>query len=119
MPVYSNNTCKAWCDINADSTPALSDDFNISGITDHDTGDFSVTFDNNFTSANYSVTMMSENFETTNGDSYTVLSGVGGQKYTSGIRFRCARLRFDTGNIPQFKDTTHNHLAFFGDGGYS
>tara|TARA_R100001079_G_C4383085_1_gene123988 strand:+ start:249 stop:605 length:357 start_codon:yes stop_codon:yes gene_type:complete len=118
MPVFSNNTCKAWCDINMTGTAVLNDDYGISSVTDHDTGDNSVAFDTAMSNANYAVAQMTENFEGNNNDSYCVSSGYKANRYTSSYRFRTLRLRFDTGNVPQFKDSDHASLAFFGDGGY-
>ena len=115
MAYFGNNACKAWCDINMTGTAVLNDDYGITSVTDHDTGDNSVAFDTNFGNASYAVAQMTENYEGTNLDSYTLSSGYKGQRYNSSYRFRTLRMRFDTGNIPQFKDSDHTSLIFFGD----
>ena len=115
MAYFGNNACKAWCDINMTGTAAINDDFGVSSVSDHSTGDNTINFDTNMGNANYVVTMSSENWETTNGDSYTVTSGMGNTRAVGSYRFRCIRLRFDTGNIPQFQDSAHASFSFFGD----
>ena len=47
---------KAWGNINGVTTTVLNDNFNHSSITDVDTGRTTMTFTNNMSSANYSVT---------------------------------------------------------------
>lgn len=117
MALFANNACKAWCDINMTGTAVINDDFGVSSVSDHSTGDNTINFDTNMGNANFCVTGCSENWETTNGDSYTVVSGMAGSgtRAVGSYRFRCIRLRFDTGNIPQFKDSTHASFSFFGD----
>lgn len=46
---------KAWFLYNGQGTPAFRDSFNGSSLTDHATGDHSVTFTNNMSNANYSL----------------------------------------------------------------
>tara|TARA_R100000697_G_scaffold63399_1_gene76258 strand:+ start:56 stop:454 length:399 start_codon:yes stop_codon:yes gene_type:complete len=44
--------CKAWATFNATGTAATRDTFNVSGLTDNGTGDFSFAFSSNFETAN-------------------------------------------------------------------
>ena len=44
--------CKAWATFNATGTAATRDTFNVSGLTDNGTGDFSFAFSSNFATAN-------------------------------------------------------------------
>jgi len=44
---------KSWCDYNGSGTPALTDSFNIGGITDNGTGDYTFAYTNAMASANY------------------------------------------------------------------
>ena len=59
----SNNTnlqqglAKSWVNFNGQSTIATRDSFNISGLTDNGTGDYSVAINNDMANANYAVTM--------------------------------------------------------------
>tara|TARA_R100001129_G_C5243723_1_gene226271 strand:+ start:325 stop:726 length:402 start_codon:yes stop_codon:yes gene_type:complete len=52
MSYVAEGTAKAWLTFNGTSTAALIDSFNISGITDNGTGDFSFAYSNNFSTAN-------------------------------------------------------------------
>jgi len=116
MAYFGNNACKAWLNLNM-SSGNINDDFNVSGVTDHDSGDFTVSWDTDFANSNYAVAALSSNHEADNGDSYNALSGrnVSGDRAVGTFRFRCIRLRFDTGNVPQFKDSTNACLVAFGD----
>ena len=116
MALYGNNACKAWLNLNM-STDSINDSFNVSGVTDHETGHFTASWDTDFANANYAVAALSSNHESDNQDSFNCLSGrnISGDRAVGTFRFRCVRLRFDTGNVPQFKDTTNACLVAFGD----
>ncbi len=45
--------CKAWYDIDGSGTAAINDSFNASSLTDHGTGDFSVTRTNAMNNLTY------------------------------------------------------------------
>ena len=116
MAYFGNNACKAWLNLNM-SSGSINDDFNVSGVTDHEEGHFTVSWDTDFANDGYAVAAMSSNHESTNGDSFNVLSGrnLAADRTVGTLRFRCIRLRFDTGNIPQFKDSTDACIVAFGD----
>ena len=63
-----NGSAKAWINMNGDGTIANRDSFNISGITDNGTGDFTVTINNDFENANYSVASHGCRFHSNEGD---------------------------------------------------
>jgi len=44
---------QAWCHIDASGTISLADSFNVTSVTDHGTGDHTVTWDTDFASVNY------------------------------------------------------------------
>ena len=59
-PVFQNSSgvekgqlVKAWVNFNAQGTPAIRDSFNVSSITDHDTGYFTLNFTNSMSDGNY------------------------------------------------------------------
>jgi hypothetical protein len=52
--VLFNGSNKAWINLNGSSTIANRDSYNISGITDNGTGDYTETFTNSMANANYS-----------------------------------------------------------------
>ena len=56
---------KAWIKIDGSGTAEINDSFNISSITDDGTGQFAITINNAFASANYSTTG-SQNLSTSN-----------------------------------------------------
>ena len=47
------HAAKAWANIDETGTPSIRDSFNVSGITDHATGDFSHAFSNAFANVNH------------------------------------------------------------------
>ena len=61
-PVFQNSSgvekgqlVKAWVNFNAQGTAAIRDSFNVSSITDHDTGYFTLNFTNSMSNGNYVV----------------------------------------------------------------
>lgn len=50
---YHPGVAKAWVKFDGTGTPAASVSYNFSSITDHGTGDYSVNFATNFSSANF------------------------------------------------------------------
>ena len=114
MALYGDNACKVYCNI--DMSGSLNDHFGCSSVTDNAQGDFSVSFSSNFSNANYAAVAQSENWETTNGDSYTAISGRNGSgdRAVGSFRFVCIRLRYDL-DPEQLQDSDNACLAFFGD----
>ena len=102
---------RAWVSFNGQGTPAIRGDGGVTSVGDNDTGDYTVNFDNNMPDVNYAVGGLSENWEGTNNDSYTQISG-----YTSGAavgsyRFVTLRSRFDQ-HPPQKADPPFVQLIF-------
>ena len=58
---------KCWINFEGDGTIAISDSFNVSGITDNGTGDYEIAINNDMSNANYSSTYSG----THDGGSYT------------------------------------------------
>ena len=48
----ASGSAKAWATMNATGTAALRDSFNVSGLTDNGTGDFSFAYSSNFSAIN-------------------------------------------------------------------
>lgn len=67
----AKRTAKAWVNFNGTGTPAIRDDFNVSSITDHGTGDYSINFSSNLADANYSIFTAVDN-----GSSVTIINTV-------------------------------------------
>ncbi len=66
-PTFKNSSgteigqlCKAWGKLNGTGTAALDDSFNVSSITDNGTGDYTFTFTNAMSNANYCAVGTSE-----------------------------------------------------------
>ena len=47
------NEAKAWVNFNGTGTVAIREDFNVTSITDNNTGDYTINFTNALTDANY------------------------------------------------------------------
>ena len=45
--------CRAWVNFQGTSTVTIRDDFNVSSVTDHGTGDYTVNFSNSITNSNH------------------------------------------------------------------
>ncbi len=52
---YHPATAKAWVSIDGTGTIAILASYNVSGITDNGTGDYTVTFDTDFSDTNYAM----------------------------------------------------------------
>ena len=59
---------KVWTRFNGTSTIAVNDSLNVSGLTDHGTGDYQVNFTNNMGNINYANTSNSNNAHALNGN---------------------------------------------------
>ena len=51
----AQKTCKAWINLNGTGTVAIRDSFNVSSLTDHETGQIGVNFTTAMSNANYVV----------------------------------------------------------------
>ena len=54
----SKDTAKAWVKFDGTGTPAIDDSFNVSGLTDHETGQIGVNFITAMSSAEYVVVVL-------------------------------------------------------------
>jgi len=55
VTLTQQSAAKAWVNFNGTGTIAARDSFNLSSLTDHGGGDYSVNFTNSFGNANYSM----------------------------------------------------------------
>ena len=53
--LYKDNIVKGWIQFNGTGVIAINDSFNVSGITDHGVGDYTVTWDTDFANGDYAV----------------------------------------------------------------
>lgn len=59
--IAGDSGVKAWINFNGTGTIAIRDSFNVSGITDNNTGDYTVTWDTDFANGDYAATLLSSN----------------------------------------------------------
>lgn len=52
---YKDNIIKAWVNFNGQGAVAMRDKFNVTGITDNGTGDYTVTWETDFADTSYAV----------------------------------------------------------------
>ena len=102
---------RAWVSFSGQSTPSIRADGGVSSVGDNDTGDYTVNFDSNMPDINYGVAGVSQNWEGTNNDSYTQMSGYEDGAAVGSYRFVTLRSRFDQ-HPPQKQDPPFVQLIF-------
>jgi len=109
----SQFTAKAWVNFNGSGTLAVNDSHNVSSVSDHNTGFYTINFSNNMANANFSSTITAGHWETEQNDSYMVASlyDTASGQTTSSQKFRTIRLN----SLFQFKDPKTVCATFFGD----
>jgi len=107
---FGGETAAVWCNFNGTGTIALRDHFNVSSLTDHGTGDYSVSFTSNFASVNYSA--IGHSFGTGAVNWAHVV-----QPSQQSTTIAVGSLRLETGysNGSTLVDITHVHIVIFGD----
>lgn len=66
--------CRAWVNFNGTGTVAIRASFNVTSITDNNTGDYTVNFTNAMPDANYATQVTGSQTGATNGVTYGVIS---------------------------------------------
>jgi hypothetical protein len=111
-PIYA---CRAWVNFNGTGTVAIREDGNVSSITDHGTGSYSLNFATALPDANYAPTAMAG--PASNNDGYCISFndattggelGAGADPTTSALRIAI----FRTSDMTKF-DTPRLCLAIF------
>jgi hypothetical protein len=99
--------CRAWVNFNGVGTVAIRASFNVSSITDNNTGDYTVNFTTAMPDVNYSAVASA----TDTGNPLTALNAVAvvGTKATSSIR---AVLRTVSGAVTYFDANTYDVSVF-------
>ena len=96
--------CKAWVNFNGTGTPAARASYNVSSITDHGTGDYTINFTTALVDANYAVTVA------------TTATGAGGPVITinaSAAVPTASAVRLLMGDTSAVKDVAYNNVAIF------
>ena len=100
---------KAWVNFNGTGTIAIRDDYNVSTITDHATGQYTVNFSNAMPNANYAFTGIVSS-DGDNGNESIVSKHGSSTVTTSAIRIRVTKTS-DAG----YTDKYYTNLIIFGD----
>ena len=82
-------TAKAWVNFNGTGTVAIRDSGNVSSITDHAVGDYTVNITTSLSSANYSISASCQDVNDDGASEGLNLKG-GTTPTSSAARFRCA-----------------------------
>jgi hypothetical protein len=95
---------KAWVNFNGTGTVAIRAAYNVSSITDHGTGDYSISFTNAMPDANYAMGgMVQDGDASVNNCNISIQYTASGGLQTSNVRIRTC---FDAGNIYDFPFVT-------------
>ena len=106
----TNGSAKAWVNFDGSGTIAARDSFNVSSLTDNNTGDYTVNFASAFGAANYAFTAFGGNNGATSiGRAFTPNATV----TTSAMRFRLvlASNGTETTDDAFVTNTAHGDLA--------
>ncbi len=89
MAYFGDNAVHAWADIDGTGSIHLDNNYNISSMTDHGTGDHSINFSTNASNAHYAI--IGSNIGETNDDhTYSFVCSAESAPTTSGCRFQVA-----------------------------
>lgn len=99
----NSNTCRAWVNFKGTSTVTIRTDFNVTSITDHGTGQYTVNFSVAFADADYC-------FVGGTGQRNVDLSGDLTVTAPTSSAFRCTTF---TSDAAAYYDTDYVYLAFF------
>jgi|TARA_E500000318_G_scaffold103644_1_gene108899 hypothetical protein len=68
MATVASGSAKAWIHFQGTSTSAINDSFNISGLTDNGTGNYTITIENDMVNVSYSSPCAASDSGITNSD---------------------------------------------------
>lgn len=89
FPNEQSNT-KAWLKFDGSGTVAINNDQNVSSITDHNTGQYTVSYTNSFSNANYAVAGAVANLG--NGaESFQIHDSLGSSMTTGALKYHTTR----------------------------
>jgi len=78
----TDQLCKAWVNFDGTGTPSINESYNVTSITDNDTGDYTINFTSALNNANYAVAATVGSYTTSNSNrSVAVFS-----QTTAGVR---------------------------------
>ena len=97
--------CKVWCNFNGEGTIATRDSFNVSGLTDNSTGDYTVSINSNMGNDDYSYVIGKRHNRPADGD--------GSVSSTTTSQFEHNTRDGNVGSSRE--DSDRNYSAVFGD----
>ena len=103
---------KAWFRVNGTGTPAFTNNFNGSSVTDNGTGDYTVTITNNMSDANY-VSATEVGGGTSSDGSERSISGMDGSTARSSSVYRFRHVYHSTTSTKY--DDQYNNILHIGD----
>ena len=74
--LFRNNLVKAWISFDGTGTITIKESFNVTSITDNGTGDYTVTWDRDFSAGTYAVNVTSQQFTTATSASQVLAGSV-------------------------------------------
>ena len=98
--------CKVWADVDMTGTATLDDSFNVSGLTDHAAGSFTITHNNDMGNGNYVYTAGFNN-EVSNASAFIKIHSTS-DKLAASAKFA----KYENGSAA---DCTGNYIAIHGD----
>ena len=105
--------CKQWIQLVDTGSISTADSFNVTGLTDNGTGDYSVTIANDMANANYSLGGMVTDYHIV--DKNAASNGIGSQTNSAGAyTIACFRVASTDGSRT-FLDENRVHVQVFGD----
>ena len=108
----ASGSAKAWAAMNGTGTPALRDSFNVSGLTDNSTGDFSFAYSSNLATADaYTAGGMVANTSASN-TTYTLAPYSSSTLTTSSSRYS---MRYNTASAEGVADYAYGATTIHGD----
>jgi hypothetical protein len=108
----AGGSAKAWAAMNGTGTPALRDSFNVSGLTDNSTGDFSFAYSSNLATADaYTAGGMVANTSASN-TTYTLAPYSSSTLTTSSSRYS---MRYNTASAEGVADYAYGATTIHGD----
>ena len=103
---------KAWFRVNGTGTPAFTDNFNGSSVTDNGTGDYTVTVTNNMSNANY-VSATEVGGGATTDSSERIIAGMDASTARSSSVYRFRHVYHSTTSTKY--DDQYNNILHIGD----
>ena len=101
--LHKQHAAKAWGILDGTGTVGITNSFNCASIADNGTGDYTVTYTNNFDGANHSTTM-------TVGDG-SIGARCNGGRTASTVNYQCLSTSFGTQDDDFLSLTCHGDLA--------